>query len=169
MLAGQLDLVASLRGGDLVDEALGLYAAAGTPHLAVVLMLAAGREAEARAVVPPVQEFDPRLIPGPTFLGQLRIVAELAYLLGDVGYARLVIENVAPYADRLVVGAGAVSCYGSVAGLLGMCAVTMNRPVDAVRWLRQAVADNRRAGATPFVAKSQVTLAVALHRRAAPG
>jgi hypothetical protein len=169
VLAGQLDLIATLRGGDLVHEALDLYAAAGTPHLALSLMLAAGRDDEVRAMLPPGREFDHRLIPGPAFLGNLRIIAEVAYRFADSRPAQFVVDNVAPYSDRLIVGAGAVSCYGSVAQLLGICHASMDRPEDAVRWLRQAVTENRRAGATPFVAKSQVTLAVALRCRTAPG
>jgi tetratricopeptide (TPR) repeat protein len=93
------------------------------------------------------------------------MVAELAYGLGEVETARSLRDELAGDADRFVVAAGAVLCGGAASRLLGLCALTLGQPEEAVGWLRQAVASNRRVGAAPFVARAQAELATALRRR----
>ena len=70
-------------------------------------------------------------------------------------------DELARHADRLVVTAGAVTCGGVASRLVGLCALTLDQPDDAVGWLRKAVASNRRIGAAPFVARAQAELATA--------
>jgi hypothetical protein len=93
----------------------------------------------------------------------------VAYQLDDADAARSVRDELTPYADRFIVAAGAVGCGGAVSWLLGLCALTLDQPDEAVEWLRQAVASNRRIGAAPFVARAQAELATALRRRDRPG
>jgi len=92
----------------------------------------------------------------------------VTYQLGDADAARSVRDELAPYADQFLVAAGAVGCGGAVSRLLGLCALTLDQLDDAVEWLRQAVASNRRIGAAPFVARAQAELATALRRRDRP-
>src|SRR6266540_506248 len=54
---------------------------------------------------------------------------------------------------------------GAVSRPLGLCTLTLGQLDDAVGWLRQAVAGNRRIGAAPFLARAQAELAIALRRR----
>jgi len=130
----------------------------------------AGRREEARALVPAgLSGIDSGRIPGPSRGLYLAVVAEVAYQLGDADAARSVRDELARYADRFAVGAGAVGCGGAVSRLLGLCALTLDQPDDAVGWLRQAVASNRRSGAAPFVARAQAELAAALRRRGRTG
>jgi hypothetical protein len=127
-------------------------------------LLAAGRREEARAL------FRAGLSGTDRFLGPGRwlflwVVAELAYQLGDADAARSIHDELARHADRFIVTAGAVICGGAASRLLGLCALTLGQPDEAVGWLRQAVASNRRTGAAPFVARAQAELATALRRR----
>jgi hypothetical protein len=133
-------------------------------------LLAAGRREEARALLPTgVGGIDIGWVVGPARSIYLATVAEVAYQLGDVNAARWVRDQLIGNADRLVVAAGAVGCAGAVSRPLGLCALTLDQLEDAVRWLRQAVASNRRIGAAPFLARSQAELAVALRRRGRAG
>ena len=92
-------------------------------------------------------------------------VPEVAYQLGDADAARSVRDQLLRQADRFIVASGAVICAGAVSRLLGLCALTLGQPDEAVGWLRQAVTSNRRIGAAPFLARAQAELATALRRR----
>ena len=89
----------------------------------------------------------------------------MAYQLGDADAARSVRDQLIRHADRFIVAAGAVGCAGAVSRPLGLCTLTLGQLDDAVAWLRQAVAGNRRIGAAPFLARAQAELAIALRRR----
>jgi tetratricopeptide (TPR) repeat protein len=132
-------------------------------------LVAAGRREEVHALFPAgLAGIDIDQVPGPNRWLYLAAVAEVAYQLGDADAARLVRDELTPYADRFLVAAGAVGCAGAVSRLLGLCALTLGEPDEAVGWLRQAVASNRRVGAAPYVARAQAELATAL-RRGRPG
>ena len=58
---------------------------------------------------------------------------------------------------------------GSAARYLGLLALVMGRPDDAVRHLEQAVGANERLGFRPWLARTQADLARTLIRRGGPG
>jgi len=171
VLVAQLGTIATARGTAAMealasDEWLGERLRAGQdPPLLIQAygLLAAGRREEARAL------FGAGLsgtdVPPPSRWLFLWVVAELAYGLDDADAARSVREELVRHPDRFIVASGAVLCGGAASRLLGLCALTLDRPDEAVGWLRQAAASNRRAGAAPFVARAQAELATALRRR----
>jgi tetratricopeptide (TPR) repeat protein len=176
VFGAQLAAIVSARGRNPVDEIPELQPEADEdPPQVMQLMQAfglvvAGRLEEARALFPAgLPGIDINRIPGPNRWFWLAVVAEVAYRLGDANAAGPVREELTPYADRFIVAAGAVGCGGSVSWLLGLCALTLDQPDEAVGWLRQAVASNRRIGAAPFVARAQAELATALRSRDRPG
>src|SRR4029450_2766084 len=166
VLVAQLGVIAAARGGELLDEVLELAARHGPPPMFQVFaalsqalgLVIAGRREEARAVFRAgLARTDP--VPGPSLQLYLMAVAELAYQLGDAEAARSVRDQLTPYADRFIVTGGAVGCGGAVSRLLGLCARALGRADEAVGWLRDGVASNRRIGAAPFVARAQAELA----------
>jgi tetratricopeptide (TPR) repeat protein len=167
VFVGQLGTIATIRGKPatealVTDEQL---ADAPAPPLLIQArsLLAAGRREEARALFRAgLSEGD---LPGPNRWLFLWLAAELAYQLGDDAAARALHDELLGYADQFVVAAGAVLCGGAASRLLGLCALTLDQPDEAVGWLRQAVASNRRVGAAPFAARAQLELAAALRRR----
>jgi len=176
VLVAQLGVIAAARGGELLDEVFEIEARQGTPPMFQVFaalsqalgLVIAGRREEARAPFRAgLARTDP--VPGPSLQLYLMAVAEGAYQLGDAEAAWSVRDQLTPYADRFIVTGGAVGCGGAVARLLGLCALTLGQLDDAVGWLRDGVASNRRIGAAPFVARAQAELATALRRRAQPG
>ena len=171
VLEGQLAAVAWASDGDLVDEVLELDTPLNTPSVFQAhLLLAADRREEAYALFPAgLSGIDINQVPGPSRAVTLAVVAEVAYRLGDADAAQSVREELLRYPDHFIVAAGAVIFGGAVSRLLGLCAITLDQPDDAVSWLRAAVASNRRVGAAPFVARTQAELATALRRRAKPG
>jgi tetratricopeptide (TPR) repeat protein len=171
VLASQLAAIATARDGALVDEVLELQAPFDSSLLSqAYVLLAAGRREEARALFPAgLPGIDVDRVPGPARGLYLAAVAEVAYQLGDADAARSVREELVRLADRFIVDTGAVICAGAVSRLLGLCALTLDQPEEAVGWLRQAVASNRRIGAAPIVARAQGELAIALRRRGRPG
>jgi tetratricopeptide (TPR) repeat protein len=171
VLVGQLGTIAAARGTAAM-EALAteewsgerLRAFGGPPLLIRAHgLLAAGRREEARDLFR--AGLSAADFPPPSRWLFLWLVAELAYGLGELDAARSVHDELLRYADRFVVAAGAVLCGGAASRLLGLCALTLGQPDEAVGWLRQAVASNRRVGAAPFVARAQAELATALRRR----
>jgi hypothetical protein len=176
VFGAQLAAVVSARGRNPADEIPQLQPEADEdPPLVMQVMqafglVAAGRREEVRALFPAgLPGIDIDRIPGPNRGFYLAAVAEVAYQLDDADAARSVRDELTPYADRFIVAAGAVGCGGAVSWLLGLCALTLDQPDEAVEWLRQAVASNRRIGAAPFVARAQAELAIALRRRDRPG
>ncbi len=167
VFGSQLAMVATARGRNPSDEMPELAAVQDVPLVIQAYgLLAAGRHEEARALLPAgLGEIDVGWVLGPARSIYLAMVAEVAYRLGDADAARWIRDQLIRHADRFVVAAGAVGCGGAVSGLLGRCALTLEQLDDAVGWLRQAVAGNRRIGAAPFLARAQAELAIALRRR----
>ncbi len=171
VFGAQLGMVAAARGRNPADEMPELAAVQDVPLVFQAHgLLAAGRREEASALLPAgLGDIDVSWALGPARLIYLATVAEVAYQLGDADAARWVRDQLIGHADRLVVAAGAVGCAGAVSRLLALCALTLDQLDDAVRWLRQAVATNRRIGAAPFLARAQAELAIALRRRSRAG
>jgi tetratricopeptide (TPR) repeat protein len=172
VLGAQLGIIAMARGAAAMEAFATDQQMRVLQDMPLVLqaggLLAAGRREEARALFRAGLSGTDRFL-GPSRWLFLWVVAELAYQLGDADAARSVHEELLRYADRFIVTAGAVTCGGAASRLLGLCALTLGQPDEAVGWLRQAVASNRRIGAAPFVARAQAELAIALRRRGQPG
>jgi DNA-binding CsgD family transcriptional regulator len=90
-------------------------------------------------------------------------LARAAVALGSTDQIRMLYEALTPYGRLFAAsGAGAAICRGAVAQPLGELAAALGLSVEADRHLSDAVAVNRAAGATPFVAYSEFSHAKAL-------
>jgi hypothetical protein len=171
VLGAQLAIIAGARGGAVMEASVTGEQLRVVQDMPLVFqagrLLAAGRREEARALFRAGLSGTDFPQPGRWLF--LWAVAELAYQLDDADAARSVHDELVRHADRFVVTAGAVACGGVASRLVGLCALTLDQPDDAVGWLRKAVASNRRIGAAPFAARAQAELATALRRRARPG
>lgn len=87
-------------------------------------------------------------------------LATLAYLtdacaaLGDEAMAAIVYPELEPFAGANVTVGHLVACYGAADRYLGMLAVTLGEPVLAERHFERALEQNRRMGASTWVAHS---------------
>jgi DNA-binding CsgD family transcriptional regulator len=92
-------------------------------------------------------------------------LARAAVVLGSNDHVRMLYEALLPYGRLFAAsGAGAAVCRGAVAQQLGELAAALGLAEEADRLLCDAIARNRSAGATPFVAYSQFSHAKALAR-----
>jgi DNA-binding SARP family transcriptional activator len=96
------------------------------------------------------------------------LVAEASALLGDEGTADTLYPLLLPYAALNAVDT-AEGMRGSVARYLGLLASALSRWDEAAQHFERALADNERMGARPWLARTQLDLALTLRRRAASG
>jgi tetratricopeptide (TPR) repeat protein len=101
------------------------------------------------------------------WLAHLALLSESVAMLGHVEGAGVLYRLMLPFADRNVLSAD-LQCWGAAARYLGILATTRGRLDDAERWLRRALAMNRRMGASPWVGHTLADLAAALLRRGRP-
>jgi DNA-binding SARP family transcriptional activator len=101
------------------------------------------------------------------WLAHLALLSESAAMLGHAEGAGVLYRLMLPFADRNVLSAD-LQCWGAAARYLGILATTQGRLDDAERWLRRALAMNRRMGASPWVGHTLADLAAALLRRGRP-
>ena len=105
-------------------------------------------------------------VPGIRYLITYAAFAELCAAFGDAEVAAAAYSALLPHADLFVCGgAGLTMLDGSVQRYLGLAALTLGRPADAVRHLRAAVAVNEREGLAACAALAAFDLARALARR----
>jgi hypothetical protein len=97
------------------------------------------------------------------------LVAEAAYLLGDVQVAATSGELLAPYAHLPVMPSLGVVCLGSVERSLGLCAAVTGRADAAVHHLDAAIRADRRLGSRPMAVLTEHALAGILRARGGPG
>jgi hypothetical protein len=97
--------------------------------------------------------------PNFVWLAHLSLLTEAAAMLGHGQGAAVLYRLMLPYADRNVLAAD-LHCQGSAARYLGILATVMERLDEAERWLHQALAMNRRMGASPWVGHTLADLAV---------
>ena len=86
------------------------------------------------------------------WMSTMAALAEVCAALGDAARATTLYDLLSPYADRVVVVSFAHGCEGALARHLGLLAATTGRFDDAERHFVQALATNRRLGATLLVA-----------------
>ncbi len=93
-------------------------------------------------------------------------VAEAAVGLGDADLAAGLLDVLRPLATRTHVwGAGTFVCEDSISWALGIAASLAGQHDEAVRALEDAVARAEALGASPFVARAELSLAAARLRR----
>jgi DNA-binding SARP family transcriptional activator len=102
------------------------------------------------------------------WLAHLTLLAETAAMLDHGEGAAILYRLMLPYADRNVLAAD-LHCQGSAARYLGILATVMGRLDEAERWLLQALAMNRRIGASPWVGHTLADLAAVLVKRGRAG
>jgi tetratricopeptide (TPR) repeat protein len=135
-----------------------------------LLYAESGQETKARAVLDQLaaRRFadiprDGNIIPA------LLQLAEVVVRLGDRERAEWLYALLAPHAGRHAVIAMSAACYGAAGHGVGILAALLGRTDEAVSQLRRALEMNEVIGARPFVARTQLALARALHTRAAGG
>jgi tetratricopeptide (TPR) repeat protein len=82
-------------------------------------------------------------------------IAETCSFLGDTGRAESLYAQLLPYAERCVIIAHGVGCYGSLARYLGLLASTIGDDESAAAHYETALRVNSRMRARPFVARTQ--------------
>jgi class 3 adenylate cyclase len=99
----------------------------------------------------------------------LALLAEAAVFLADVPRARLLYKHLLPYDGLTVIAGRAAACYGPVARILGMLAVTDGRADDAERHFTESLAMSQRMGDRPFAGLARLGLARILLDRGSEG
>lgn len=137
---------------------------------AMTLELALGKEDQAKDLFEELMTSFPQLTPVSHWLGITAYLAEAAVDLGSREQIAALYEALTPYGGCFVAsGAGAMFCLGSAARFLGVLAAALQHWDDAERHLKEAVKENTRAGALPFAAHAQMSLAEVLARRSEAG
>ncbi len=160
--------LADLRGkGDGLREEMGAFASRypemGGPFMVfqVIGLASEGRLAEARMALRPMAAIGVKNIrPLMAWLPAMAYAANAAAAVGDSEIAAEVYQALVPYAGQnIATGAGTESVFGSVSHHLGKLAATLGRFDDAAGHFEAAIALERKMGAPPFVARSQVLYA----------
>jgi tetratricopeptide (TPR) repeat protein len=95
-------------------------------------------------------------------------LTEVCAYLGDAPAARVLYEYLRPRASHFVIGGWATAFEGSYDGYLGLLASTTRDWESAEQHFRQAIAQNTRLAARPWVARNQADYAVMLLDRGSP-
>jgi class 3 adenylate cyclase/tetratricopeptide (TPR) repeat protein len=131
-----------------------------------LLFAEAGRDKEARRMLDELAPdgFKAMTLDGFWLVGMTRLADSAA----TIGYERCgeLYEILLPYAHQNVVSGGAISASGWASRSLGRLATTLERWDEAEAHFREALAENERMGARPFVAMTQYDYGSMLIRRA---
>lgn len=162
----------ALGGLEALEEPLRLFAQS-FPAVPIwrcglaVLLAECGREADARLELAQLAAHRFADLPRDgNWIPALCHLADVVAILGDVERAGWLYALLAPYADRCAVIAMSAASLGSAAHGVGVLAATLGELPDAVAYFERALATNRRLGARPCVAHTQLALAGVLRRRA---
>lgn len=129
----------------------------------------AGRLDEARALFDRLAADDFAAFPKDNeWLFALTLLSESAAVLDDRERAAVLYEQLAPYADHVVLAADEVSV-GPVTRPLGILAGVLGRHDDVARHFDDALGRTRRMGAHPWVAHTEHAYAAVLTARDHPG
>jgi DNA-binding CsgD family transcriptional regulator len=88
----------------------------------------------------------------------LTYLADVSAHLGDAERSAVLLDELAPFADRVVVVDRGMLCKGSIALNLGVLATVCERWEDARRWLRMAEARHQQMGAGPLLDRTREAL-----------
>jgi len=130
-------------------------------------LAALGRVDEARIAFNRIAAPDLRSMARPhTWAITMIHLAEIAAMLRDKHLAEVLYELLLPYPHlNAVAAANTAAGYGSIARYLGLLALTMDRPDEAIAHHEAGIAMNQRQGALPYLAFGECELAEALIRR----
>jgi tetratricopeptide (TPR) repeat protein len=136
--------------------------------LHALALVRSGRAEEARSALGPWLQ-QPEVPMDYLWLTHLAIRAELWSALASQEAARDLLAQLAPYADRLVIGGTGITVIGFAGHHVGLLARASGDLDDAVDHLEAALRRNEEAGLWPFAAASARELAVTLRQRDRPG
>ncbi len=112
------------------------------------LLIGLGRLDEARAEFDLCAHIEFSLVPATQdWIPTLVLLAECAHALGDRERAAILVDLLAPYADRTATTETGWAAWGSVSRSLGLLAHTLGEDEAAAAHLAQALADDRDRGA----------------------
>jgi hypothetical protein len=118
-----------------------------------------GHHAEARALLDGLRRHGFERMPHDNFwLSAMAQLADAIVTVADAESAAALYPLLAPYADRHLIAAGAIS-FGAASRFLGMLATLLERWDEARAQLEHALASNRGLRAIPWIAHTQVALA----------
>jgi hypothetical protein len=165
------------RDAELADLVAGTMASAslavpeyGFRVIMIMVLARSGRLAEARAALKPMLDLGLANVQrSSTWLIAMVGLIEVAAALDDPVLAKQAAELLQPFAGLPTMASLAVSCVGAASRALGLAALTVGDPGEAVTYLEQAVLDNLRMGHRPATALSRAQLAEAMIARARPG
>jgi len=135
-----------------------------------LLYAEAGRDEEAKRALNDLapDRFSALTLDGFWLVAATRL-SDACALLGDAHHASILYELLLPYEGRCIVSGGAASASGSTTRCLGALAAAVGRWDEAERHFNDALEQNERMGARPFVAMTMYNFASMLLRRAEPG
>ena len=148
----------------------GAAAATGLPLLHdwhALALVQAGRAEQARSELGPWQ-LQPDIPADYLCLTHLAIRAELWSRLASQDAAADLLRQLAPYADRLVIGGTGITVTGFAGHQVGLLARTCGDLDQAIEHLTTALDRHQQAGLRPFAAASARELAVTLRQRGRP-
>ena len=174
-LAGQMLCLQRQREGlgdviEAIEGALAEYPAlVAWQAVLPVAHLDAGNPERARELFETFADSDFSIIPRDMFwLTAITVLAEACTVLRDAERARTLYDMLAPFADHNV-QVGAASCFGSNRRFLGELAIALRDWDTMVDDFERAIETNRKWNNRPVVALTQVSYAMGLVERDAPG
>ncbi|TCO53764.1 ATP-binding protein [Actinocrispum wychmicini] len=165
------------RDAELADLVAGTMASASLAvpeygfRVSMAMVLArSGRLTEARAALKPLLDIGiPNLQRSSSWLTAMVGFVEVAAILDEPEMAKQAADLIRPFAAVPVMPSLGVACVGAASRALGLAALTVGDPHEAVSYFEQAVADNLRLGHLPATALSRAQLAEAMIARGRPG
>ncbi len=149
-----LQVAAQQAGGEVWNPAL------------VVLYCEAGRTDDARRLFDQVAANDfTDLVRDNIWTTKVHLLVYAAQYLGDERRARLLYDLLLPYRGQMVVVGFAILCAGSVSTPLGIAATVLEEWEAAEDHFEEALEMERRSGARPWHARTELEYAVMLHQR----
>ena len=169
-LAAQRGDVSHLDARELSGLAAEYHSVPAWRAMLVRVFIAAGRGAEARALL----ELDARdhfesVRGGDDSLTALALLGESCALLGEVEHAEVVARLLEPWAARSVVFNYGWAFFGSVSRPLGLLSSSLGRPEEAVGRFEDALRADERTGARAWMAHDAALLAGAFNTRGEAG
>lgn len=129
-------------------------------------LLSAGRRDEAQGYYEQARGSVRRVPRDARWMGTMAFLTDVSSQLDDRETAEFCYRQLLPFEDRFVAsGGGSVICQGSVAFFLGMAAMTAGRFDASEDHLRRAIQRNTAAGARPWAARAELTMAELLRRQ----
>ena len=93
------------------------------------------------------------------WLADVALVGQACWMAGDVERARVLYDQLLPYARRNVTAGAIAACWGSASRILALLAATLGRRAEACRHFEEAIEMNGAIGAVNWQARSRVEYA----------